>query len=74
MFIAILIIAFLIVMYILVFVKRNKKNKEMNKLSSVDNYRKTYLDRRKAMEKRRESLSHTNYVTKYNSTEDYREK
>lgn len=46
----------------------------MNKLSSVDNYRKTYLDRRKAMEKRRESLSHTNYVTKYNSTEDYREK
>lgn len=74
MLILIIVVAFLIVMYVLIYAKRAKRNKKINETNVVDKYKRTYSDHRKAVEKRRDSLSHNNYVTKYNSTEDYREK
>lgn len=73
-FLIIFIVVFLVVMYILIYAKRNKKRKE-NAFSSVEEFRSNYIDRRKEMQKRREIARKTsNYITKYNSSEDYREK
>ena len=56
----------LVVIYIFTF-RRIRKNRE-NKWDSVQEYRDKYL-------KRRENRpGESNYVTKYNSQEDYREK
>ncbi len=56
----------LVVIYIFTF-RRIRKNRD-KKWDSVQDYRDRYV-------KRREHRSgETNYVTKYNSTEDYREK
>ncbi|MBR6390784.1 MAG: hypothetical protein IKS16_05510 [Lachnospiraceae bacterium] len=56
----------LVVIYIFTF-RRIRKNRD-KKWDSVQDYRDRYV-------KRREHHSgETNYVTKYNSTEDYREK
>lgn len=69
----ILIVAFLVVMYLISYAK-NKKKKE-NEISSVEEFRMNYIDRREEMKKRREiAQKNSNYITKYNSSEDYREK
>lgn len=69
----IFVIAFLVIMYLLSYAK-NKKRKE-NEISSVEEFRKNYIDRREEMKKRREiAQKNSNYITKYNSLEDYREK
>ena len=71
--IIIFVIAFLVVMYVLMYVK-NKKRKE-NEITSVEQFHNNYIDRRKEMKTRREiAQRNSNYVTKYNSSEDYREK
>lgn len=74
MFAVVLIIAFLLLINVITFIKRNKRNKKINEPNSVKQYRKTYADRREAMGKHGDSSSYENYVTKYNSTVDYREK
>lgn len=51
------------------------KDKKLNDTSFVDEYRDNYITRRKTMRKHRDTVTRTtNYVTKYNSSEDYREK
>ena len=56
----------LVVIYIFIF-RRNRKAREKT-WDSVAEYHERYLDRR------RQSDGHDNYVTRFNSTEDYREK
>ncbi len=56
----------LVVIYIFIF-RRNRKNREKT-WDSVKEYRECHVERRKR------NNGHTDYVTKYNSTEDYREK
>lgn len=51
------------------------KDKKANDTSFVDEYRDNYIRRRKSMQKHRDTVGRTtNFVTKYNSSEDYREK
>lgn len=51
------------------------KDKKANDTSFVDEYRDNYITRRKSMQKHRDTVRRTtNFVTKYNSSEDYREK
>lgn len=65
---------FLVVMYILMYSRQNKRRKE-NEINAVDEFRSNYIDRREEMKKRREMRQgNANYITKYNSSEDYREK
>lgn len=72
-YLIIFVIAFLVIMYVLMYAK-NKKRKE-NEISSVEEFRRNYIDRREEMQKRREiAQKNSNYITKYNSSEDYREK
>ncbi len=69
-----LIAGFVIIMYVLVYSKRAKRNrKKIDDLNIGGNHR-TYREHCEAIEKRRKSLEYNNYVTKYNSTEDIREK
>lgn len=71
---ALLIAGFVIIMYVLVYSKRAKRNrKKINDLNTGVKHR-TYREHREAIEKRRKSMEYNNYVTKYNSTEDVREK
>lgn len=64
---------FLVVMYLLMYLK-HKKNKH-DEISAVAEYRANYIDRRDEMKKQRENaVKNANYITKYNSSEDYREK
>lgn len=68
------IVIFLVIMYVLIYSKQNKKRKE-HENSSVEEFRSNYIERREEMQKRREiAQRNANYVTKYNSSEDYREK
>lgn len=70
-FLFIFIVLFLVVMY--VFIYRQNKRRRENQLSSVEEFRKNYINRREEMQKRRETAQmHSNYLTKYNSGEDYR--
>lgn len=51
--------------------KRLKKNRKSNQASAVEDYRINYTERRKRSQK---PAGTNNYVTKYNSKTDYREK
>lgn len=69
-----LIAGFVIIMYVLVYSKRAKRNRKKINDLNIDGKHRTYRERRETIEKRRQSLEYNNYVTKYNSTEDVREK
>lgn len=67
--IAVLCIAMFLGMY-----PRYRKMRTDMEFSSVDDFHNRYVERRKEMQRRREIVEHnTKYITKYNSTEDYRE-
>lgn len=68
-----LIVAFLVIMYLVTFIRR-RKNKS-DSVNTVETYRKTYLgtDRTKKQIRNR-TPEIDQYITKYNSSEDYREK
>ena len=51
--------------------RRLKKFRESNQTSAIDDYRKNYTECRKRSQ---EPAGTNNYVTKYNSKMDYREK
>lgn len=68
MFFIVLIIAAIV---FLVTSRRLKNNREANQASAIDDYRKNYTERRKRSQK---PAGTNNYVTKYNSNLDYREK
>ncbi len=68
------IILIFLIIFLGVYPRYKKMHKERN-FSSVENYRNNYMERRKEIQKHREQVTHsTNYITKYNSSEDYREK
>lgn len=64
----VLIVAFLVV--VLIFNRRRFQKDEIN---SVEEFHNNYRVRRENMSRKKDSGS-SNYITKYNSTEDYREK
>ncbi len=67
--IAVLCIAMFLGMY-----PRYRKMRTDMEFSSVDDFHNRYVERRKEMQRRREIVErNTKYITKYNSTEDYRE-
>lgn len=71
----IVLIAVIAAIMCFVTIKRYRDTKKANEVSHVEKYRDNYINRRKDMQTRRETASRTrNYVTKYNSSEDYREK
>lgn len=73
--IIILIIVFLTAMYLFTYLKRKKSKKNLETMNSVEQYHQNYTQRRVQMQKRRDAaLKPNNYITKYNSSEDYREK
>lgn len=68
------IVLIFLIIFLGLYPRYKKMHKEKN-YSSVENYRNSYIERRKEMQKHREQIAHgTNYITKYNSSEDYREK
>lgn len=68
-----MIIIFLII-FLGVYPRYKKIHKEKDH-SSVAVFHSNYTERRKELQKRRDTInSNTNYITKYNSSEDYREK
>ncbi|NLL76745.1 MAG: hypothetical protein GX235_05810 [Clostridiales bacterium] len=70
-----LVSVFIVAMYFLVYSKKAKKNREKMDEINYNGRRRTYAEHRQSIEQRRKTiLEHNNYVTKYNSTEDYREK
>ncbi|TCL58551.1 hypothetical protein EDD76_106204 [Kineothrix alysoides] len=71
---ALLIAGLVIIMYVLVYSKRAKRNRKKIDDMNIGGQHRTYREHREAIEKRRKSLEYNNYVTKYNSTEDVREK
>ncbi len=68
----------MLIIFLIVFIglyPRYKKTRRERNDNSVGNYRENYIERRKEMQKRRDNAAKTtNYITKYNSPEDYREK
>lgn len=73
LFILIIIVAVITVMYWIIF-SRNRKNKS-NRIDTVQKYKDSYLKNRdKQKNVCDENTGICNYVTKYNSLEDYREK
>lgn len=74
-FVIIFIVVFLVIMYLLTYLRRKKKKDALSAMNSVEKYHQDYTERRIQMQKRRDTaLRNTNYVTKFNSGEDYREK
>lgn len=72
--ILIFIIAFLVVMYLLIFLRKSKKRKT-DEINTVEEFHRDYAERMKNSRKQRDITSKTtNYVTKYNSSVDYIEK
>lgn len=68
----------MLVIFLIVFLglyPRYKKLRHEKNDSSVDEFRNNYIERRKEMQRHRDNIAETTkYITKYNSTEDYREK
>lgn len=71
---ALFIAGIVIIMYFLVYSKGTKRNRKKIDDLNIGGTHRTYREHREAIEKRRKSLEYNNYVTKYNSTEDFREK
>lgn len=70
-----LIIGFLVVMYVLIYARRYKDIKKNREKSTVQNYRETYVDTPRNIQRRRNAASQgTKHITKYNNSIDYREK
>ncbi len=67
-----------IIIFLIIFLgvyPRYKKMRKEKEHSAVAEFRNNYTERRKEMQRHRDALtSTTNYITKYNSSEDYREK
>lgn len=73
-FLFVFIIVFFVIMFFGTYL-RSKKNRKETEYSSVENFHNNYIERRKQMEMRRGvAARNSNYITKYNSSEDYREK
>lgn len=72
---------FIIVVYIYTFTKMKKSRKKTNNINTVQDFHENYqhlINRRQLSDKTKiqqnNSESYRKYVTKYNSSEDYREK
>lgn len=71
------IIFFLIFVYIFTYLRVKKNKKRSNNINSVRDFRQNYSHLHESNRSRLDSAENPNYrsyVTKYNSTEDYREK
>lgn len=67
-------IVFIAAGYMLIYLRRSKKDKADN-VNSVEEYHRNYTEHREELRKRRNTALKTkNYVTKFNSSEDFREK
>lgn len=67
----IILVTILIAFYYFLTFRRIKKN-ETKDFDSVAEFHKNYIDRKSPLERRSDNI--TNYRTRYNSQEDYREK
>jgi hypothetical protein len=73
MLIGMIVILFIVFLGFYPRIKRMKKRKDGR--SSVEEFHNNYIERRKELQRHRDAAAKaTNYVTKYNSQEDYREK
>ena len=70
---------FLVIIYVYIYVKIKKNREKTNNINSVRDFNKSYeylRGRRKQIrtDNKNQNSRYNNYVTKYNSSEDYREK
>lgn len=73
----ILIIIFVVFIYVYSFLKIKKNKKKTNDINSVRDFRQNYShlhDNSRSMRRETQNPDYRRYVTKYNSSEDYREK
>lgn len=77
--IIILIVIFLIIVYVYIYTKLKKNKEKTNNINSVRDFNNSYkhlTGRTNPIQPKRNDPNnrYNNYVTKYNSSEDYREK
>lgn len=73
----ILIIIFVIFIYVYSFLKIKKKKTKTNNINSVRDFRQNYshlYENNRTIRRASQNSDYRSYVTKYNSSEDYREK
>lgn len=73
----ILIIIFVVFIYIYSFRKIKKNKSKTNNINSVKDFRQNYshlYENNRTTRRTSQNSDYRNYVTKYNSSEDYREK
>lgn len=71
------ILIFLIFVYIFTYLRMKKIKKKTNNINSVKDFRQNYshlYENSQTGRKNAQNSEYRNYVTKYNSSEDYREK
>lgn len=71
-----LLVVFLVIVYVYTFIKLKKSKEKTKNINTVKHFHDTYkhLTGVQGQASKKESNQYNNYVTKYNSTEDYREK
>ena len=71
------VLLFLIFVYIFTYLRTKKTKKKTSSINSVEDFRRSYSHLYESSQTRRKTAQdpeYRNYVTKYNSSEDYREK
>lgn len=75
----ILLIIFLIIVYAYLYIKIKKTREKTNNIDSVRDFNNSYqnltgIQKTDRLNRNNQNSPYNNYVTKYNSSEDYREK